>query len=281
VSPVVFVLILLAAVMHAAWNTLLKTEEANDRLPSVATLAAVGALCGVPLAIASPLPSVESLPWLAASAALQVCYCLLLVRAYRHGDLSLAYPLMRGTAPPIVALGSIFLFGEELGLAELGGVALISAGIAALTASSLRAGQPRLRPVGWAVATGLLIATYTMIDAAGVRRAGSALGYAAFLHLAFGLGVVAVALAVRRRETIAFARRRLLRGAGGGVLAFAAYSLVLCAYALGALAPVAALRETSVVLGAVLGARLLKEPLGPVRISAAAAVAAGAVLLQL
>jgi drug/metabolite transporter (DMT)-like permease len=280
-SPAVFLLILLAAVMHAAWNTLLKTEEAGDRLPSVATLAAVGALCGVPLAIVSPLPAVASLPWLAASAALQVLYCLLLVRAYRHGDLSLAYPLMRGTAPPLVALGSICFLEEELGLADLGGVALISAGIAALAASASSPGQPRLRPVGWAVATGILIATYTLVDAAGVRRAGSALGYAAFLHIGFGLGVVAVALAVRRRETIDFARRRVLRGIGGGVLAFTAYSLVLWAYALGALAPVAALRETSVVLGAILGARLLREPLGPVRIAAAAAVALGAVLLQL
>lgn len=263
--------------MHASWNALVKAEDEADRLASMATLAAVGAVCSIPLVFVAELPARASWPWLAASICLHTCYCLFLVKAYQHGDLSSVYPLARGSAPPLVLVGGVVLLGESLGATQLLAVALVSCGVASL----VRGGAGQRRALGWAFATGVVIATYSMVDGVGVRKAGSALGYIAVLDIGFGVVVTTIALLKCRSRTLAYARREWRRGLGGGVLCFGAYALVLWAFQLGALAPVVALRETSVVFAAVIGARILGEPLGSRRLAAAAIVALGVVLLQL
>jgi drug/metabolite transporter (DMT)-like permease len=196
------------------------------------------------------------------------------------GDLSRVYPIARGTGPLVVALLSGPLTGERLSPTAFGGVVLVTAGIASL--AGRRPGARRAdAALVWALATGLLIAAFTLVDGLGVRRAGTAVAFIAWLQALAGLPLAAVAVARRRADLGPFLRRHGLRDAAGGVMAMTAYAIVVWTYSRGAIAPIAALRETSVLLAAAIGALALGEPFGRRRIAAAAVVAAGAALLNL
>jgi drug/metabolite transporter (DMT)-like permease len=184
-------------------------------------------------------------------------------------------------APLLVAGAAAVVPGERLGPAGLAGVALVCIGLVSLT---LAGGWPSRqdRPaLALAAATGVAIAAYTVTDGVGVRQAGSALGYIVWLNFLHGLGMVACAAAYRRRALPAGLRRAWPVGVVIMALSSLAYGLVLWAQQRGALAAVAALRETSVLLAAAIGAVLFKERFGRVRIIAAILVATGIVLLNL
>jgi drug/metabolite transporter (DMT)-like permease len=270
--------VLLAAVLHAAWNALLK--GAGDRLAVLAVLSGTGVvLCAAAVPLLPP-PAPASRGFLAVSAALHVGYEVFLLQSYRFGDLSQVYPVARGTAPLLVAGVAALVVGERLGPLQLSGVLVVSAGLALLVGS----GGPtpdRRTALGFALATGVCIAAYTVADGLGVRRSGSALGYTAWLMLLLSLPIPLYAVASRGRRLLAGLRGQLAAGAAAGVLSLAAYALVLWAQTRGALAVVAALRETSVLVAALLGTVFLGERFGPRRILAAALVAAGIALLNL
>jgi drug/metabolite transporter (DMT)-like permease len=276
----VALLVLVAATLHASWNALVKASA--DRVLTMAVLALAGALVGAAAAPFVEPPPAAAIPYLAASVAVHMAYYACLPLAYRFGDLSVVYPVARGTGPLVVALVSAPLAGEVLGGTELAGVALICGGILGLAAIG---GAPRgdaRRALALALATGLLIGAYTIADGRGVRAAGdAALGYIAWLHIACAVPVVLVVGVARRAQLARFARERAVVTLAGGVVATLAYGIVLWAMTRSRIASVAALRETSVVIAAWIGARHLGEPFGRRRGAAAAIVAAGAIALQL
>lgn len=273
-STVTLLVVLFAALLHAAWNALVKAGP--DKRLSATVVTAGAALVALPLLpfVAAPAPA--SWPWLAASACLQVAYYLLLAQAYRLGDMGKTYPLMRGAAPLFVALASGPLLGEPLSPWQHGAVALIVVGILALTVGEGRA----RRATAFALANAAVIAAYTMVDGIGVRVSGSAAGYTFWLFMLTAAGMLACALA-RGDALLAYARRHWKTGLAGGAGTMASYGLALWAMTRAPVAVVAALRETSIVFAMLIAWCLLGERLGPRRACAAGLIACGAVAMRL
>lgn len=278
-DPGVVALVLLAALLHACWNAVVKSD--SDRLVSMGLVMLAGALLGLAVVPFVPFPDPVAWPYLAASVLIHNFYYFFLLKAYRWGDLSHVYPISRGLGPLLVALASGRLIGEHLAPHEIGGVVLVSCGIASLAFGH---GLPRgkeWRPVIYAVLTGVTISAYTIADGLGARHAGNALSYIAWLNVVEGPWVFLLAVALRRGGIVLYLRRSWWRGFAGGIVATCAYGIAIWALSLGAMAHVAALRETSVIFAAAIGAILLREGFGYRRIVAAAIVAAGLVLMNL
>jgi drug/metabolite transporter (DMT)-like permease len=273
--------VLASAVLHAAWNTLAKLMP--DRLAGFVLIGLTTVACSLLALPWLPPPARSSFPFIAGSAALHVAYELQLIGSYRAGDLSQVYPVARGTSPLLVAAVAGVVAHERLRPVQLAGVVVVCAGLVALAVAGHRRDRRaagRRPALALAVATGVSIAAYTVVDGLGVRRSGSPLGYAAWLSLGYGSVLPLGVLAARGRRLGAALRAGWRAGVAGGVLSLAAYALVLWAQTRGALAAVAALRETSVVVAAMLGTWLLGERFGRARVLAAATVAAGIVLLN-
>ena len=278
-APEVAGLVLFAAFLHASWNALLKSDV--DRLVSMALVIASGAGVGLLAAPFVPLPGSEAWPFIVASVATHHFYYFFLFQAYRSGDLNHVYPIARGLGPLLVALLSGRFTGQALTASEAIGVLLVSCGIASL---AFARGWPRggeRSPVTFAALTGLAIAVYTVVDGIGARRAGSVLGYIVWLHICDGPWVLILALVLRRRRLVPYLARYWWRGAGGGVIAMLGYGIVIWALSGGAMAHVAALRETSVIFASAIGTLVLRESLGHWRIGAAVVVASGLILMNL
>jgi drug/metabolite transporter (DMT)-like permease len=270
--------VLVAAVLHACWNALLK--GGRDRVATLVLLDLTGlaiSALALPL-VPAPAPAARGL--LVASVALHLGYELLLLRSYRTGDLSQVYPMARGSAPLLVATYAGLVLGERLGPWQLAGLAGVCAGLLLLLLGTGAAPLRQGRAVGPALATGVFIAAYTVADGLGVRRAGTELGYVAWLFLLHGIPIPLVVLAVRGRGLAARLRQGLWPGMAAGALSVAAYGLVLWAQRRGALAVVAALRETSVLVAALIGSLVFGERFGRRRVLAAAVLAAGIVVLN-
>lgn len=273
-SPLVIALVLVAALLHASWNAILRGGA--DRLWSITIMGTVGAAACLPFALMLPPPAPESWPWIALSATLQIFYCLFLVRAYRDGELGHVYPIARGTAPLLVSVGAALLTGEQMGLSGWAGVALVSGGIMILAMGKAR---PDARSTAAALAAGAFIASYMVADGMGVRASASALGYGAWQGMAQGLLMTAVYAAIRPRLPA------LPRGPAGAQVVAAAligvfgYCVVIWAMSLAPMGKVSALRETSILFAALIGVVVLKEPLTVRRVVGAVVVAAGAVAL--
>ena len=276
----VIALVLLAALMHAVWNAMVKV--AVDRLGLMALLAATASVLSLAAVPLLPLPQPAAWPIIAASVALHVGYQFFLITAYRHGDLAQVYPIARGSAPVLVTLVTVGALGQALPPPMLAGIALVTAGVMSL---SLRSRRPWFRgnghAIGYALGTAGFIAAYTLCDGYGVRAAENPHSYTAWLFLLQGPPMVLIAAIVLRRRLIAVTAAAWRRGIAAGALSLAAYWLVLWALSLGAIAPVAALRETSVVFAALIGSLFLKEPMTRWRLVAVLLVATGIILLRL
>jgi drug/metabolite transporter (DMT)-like permease len=308
VTPLVVAAVLVAAVTHASWNAL--AHHIKDQLLAFTLVGVGGALCGLALACFVPLPASGAWPALLVSALLHVVYQVLLMRSFGLGDFGQMYPIARGTAPLVVTvLAALFL--QELPDAwQLTGVAVASAGLLGVALWGIRrsghatddgaggpSGQdasgpvPVGRPSGArapssrrpaliaAVATGLAIASYTVVDGAGVRASGTASGYVAWLMLLQSFAIPAYAIATRRGALLAQLRPLAVRGVIAGALSIAAYGLVLWAQTRAPLAPVAALRESSIIAGAAIGALFFKERFGAPRVAASALMVGGIALM--
>jgi drug/metabolite transporter (DMT)-like permease len=277
-GPFMIAAVLVAALLHAAWNSI--AHGIGDRLVGFATIGIVDVVGGGALAAVAGPPSADAWPYIVASAAVHVGYSLLLLASYQLGEFSQAYPLARGTAPLVVALASVVLLDRPLPAQDLAGVLAVSAGLIGLVLVGGRPGRRELPAVAAAVATGLLIALYTVIDGIGVAE-GPLLSYIGWLFFLQGPVLPVLAVLRRGRRLPALLRRHALPGLAGGAISLAAYSIVLWAQTSGALAPIAALRESSIVFGALIGAMFLGEPLGHRRAAAAAVVLAGVLALSL
>ncbi|MFD7961602.1 EamA family transporter [Streptomyces zaomyceticus] len=274
-TPLVTLAVLVAAVTHASWNAI--AHHIKDQLVSFTLISGGGLLISLVAACFAPLPAAGAWPYLVASALLHVGYMALLMRSFTLGDFGQMYPIARGTAPLIVtALAAVFV-DEVPDAWQLLGVAVACAGLAGLAVWGIRGGggRPQWPALLAAGATGLSIALYTVVDGVGVRASGSPLGYIAWLMILQGLAIPAYALWTRRAALLPQLRPHAARGLLGAALSVAAYALVLWAQTKAPLAPIAALRESSIIVGAAIGALFFKERFGGPRIAAAGLMAVG------
>lgn len=277
-TPLVFTVVLGAAILHATWNALVK--HGGDPFLRLAVVNLTGTLVCLPFLLVVEPPVAAAWPWIVLSLSIHVGYCAFLCLGYRTGDLSQVYPVARGVAPPVVAILGLLVAGEVPSPGGLAALALISGGILVIAFGRRAPGQST-KPLLLAAACGLAIAGYTICDGLGIRAAQSTLSYIVWFFfldgLPFGLGV----LWLQRRRLRAALPPVLLPATGGGLLSFAAYGLVIWAMRTTPMAYVSSLRETSVILAAVIGTRLLGEPFGRERVTAACIVAGGIGLLKL
>ncbi|SHO63641.1 Uncharacterized membrane protein [Pseudoxanthobacter soli DSM 19599] len=275
----VMVLVLCGALLHATWNTLVKSGADTE----IATaLVAVGsaAMAALALPFVAP-PDPASWPFLATSVVAQTLYFLLVAAAYRAGDMSLAYPLMRGTAPLLVALASGPLIGERLAPATWAGVVLICAGVLGMVAGRVRSSGNSRAAIGFAFANAAMIATYTLIDGHGVRISGSPAGYTLWIFMLTALPMV-VWVGLRRGRALAHALRAQPKITFiGGFCNLGSYGVALWAMAHGPIAVVSALRETSILFATAISALVLHERVGPARYAATGLILAGVVVMRL
>jgi drug/metabolite transporter (DMT)-like permease len=274
--PAVILAVLTAAVVHATWNAI--THGIKDRLVGFGLLGAGGLLASIPLVVLCASPRTASWPYLAASIAIHLLYTVMLMRSYKYGEFSQVYPIARGTSPLVVTILAVIFVHEHPTPVELAGVLVVAIGMAVLTLGGGVRLTNRTALIA-AVGTGLTIAAYTTVDGVGVRAAHSPLGYTGWLMLLQSADMLVISLAIRRRQLWDQPRSLQLRGLLAGALSLLAYGLVLWAQTRGQLAPIAALRETSVIFGALIGTVFFKEPFGRRRVIAAVVVAAGILLI--
>ena len=260
---------------HAVVNAILKSG--GDKMSSRALIDGSSALLILPLVFIVPLPSGAWL-WLLASWITHLVYLVCLIKAFEGADMSAVYPVMRGTAPVIAAAVSVFVLGDPITLAVASGVLLVSLGTMLVAWWN----APARKALGWALATGATIATYTVIDAAGVRAAPSPLSYIAWVFLMLGGGIGALFAVWRGPRFLIEARAQWKPGLIAGALSIVTYGLALSAYRLGDVPRLAALRETSILFGMGIAVFALKEQVGRLRVIGAGLIAAGVgVLLAL
>jgi drug/metabolite transporter (DMT)-like permease len=279
ISLPVTLAVLGAAMLHAAWNALLKSGG-DKELDAMGLAAGSGAVALV-AAPFLPAPSPESYPWIAASALVHIAYFWALAGAYRWGDMTFSYPIMRGGGPLIVTVAGTAVFGETLGGGQLAGVLMISAGVLAFASHTAADPAAQRKSLAFALLNACVIAAYTLIDAKGARLSGAPVSYALWFFVANGLVIFAAGClqrgAAAPRHLVKHWRVTLV----GGALAVGAYGVALWAMTRAPVALVAVLRETSVVFAALLGALFLKERFTPRRAAATVAVLAGLMTLRM
>lgn len=273
--------VLLAALLHASWNAMIK--GGSDVLMDTAAIVVGAGVIALPCLLLVPLPAPASWPYIIASIVTHLAYYFFMVSAYRSGDLSLVYPLMRGVAPLLTGVLAIVWMHEWPGTLGWAGMLLISLGVVTLAFRPPRVG-PALhghgRAVGYALANAVVIAVYTIIDGSGARLSGNAWSYIVWLFALDALPFSVYLLVTRRREFLAALAERRQRGLIGGGLSAAAYAISVWAMTKAPVALVASLRETSVLFATLIGARLLNEHLTPRRWLGVAAVVVGVISLK-
>lgn len=275
----VMLLVLLGAALHATWNALVKAG--SDRYletVAVVTGAALLTLLWLPFL---PAPSRASWPYLLISVLIHQGYFTLIALSYRKGDLSLVYPLTRGTAPALTALFTTITLAEHPSPGGWAGVLLVSGGVLLLAFDNRRSRSFHAASVVFALMNAGIVALYTLVDGMGVRLSGHAFSYTSWGFLLNALLFTPMALLLRRREVLQHLRKRWRVSLAGGACSVAAYSLALWAMTRAPIASVAALRETSILFGALIAALTLKERVTPLRFAAIAIVVVGVTVLKL
>lgn len=274
-TPLVIAAVLVAAVTHASWNAI--AHHVKDQLVSFTLISGGGLLIGLVGALFVPFPAAAAWPYLVLSAALHVAYMLLLMRSFTLGDFGQMYPIARGSAPLAVTVLAAVFADEIPDGWQLAGVAVACTGLVGVALWGIRGSgrKPQWAAIGAALATGLAIASYTTVDGLGVRSSGTPLGYIAWLMVLEGIAIPVYALYRRRSRLVTQLKPFAVRGFIGAALSVVAYGLVLWAQTRAPLAPVAALRESSIIVGAAIGAVFLKERFGGPRIAAAGLMVVG------
>lgn len=272
-------MVLLAALLHAIWNAAVK-HSLKGQLPSAAIFIGAGIVC-VFLVPWVPLPAAASWPFLLGSVVTHGFYSVMLGRAYRIGDFSHSYPVMRGV-PPLLTVLLVWLFTEEtLTGRQQVAMLVLCLGILSLVFESGFRRTSRMASVGWALLVAVSIAIYTTLDGIGVRRSGSALGYVVWLCLLEGVVLSAQVLATQGPPMLLAVVRSWKLTVIGGATTLLSYGLVLWAMMHAPIALVSAARETSVIFAALIGIVAFKERLTRTRVAAIALVMAGLVAMRL
>ena len=285
ISTAVLMAVLASALLHAAWNAVVKSRA--DPVIGIAWLS-VGS--GVAAGLALPFvafPAAAAWPFILASTAIHTVYNLMLATAYSHGDFSRVYPIARGGAPLIVTLVSLGFLDEDLSgqaLVAIGLLLLAISGVAWRRASErrpAREGAAGDRSLLFACLTAVAIAGYTIADGLGARAAGDAVPYILWLFFIDAWPTILIVAWMRRGRFLATPRGDAVRSVAGGLLSMLAYGIVVWAMVQAPVAIVAALRESSILFAALIGVFVLKERPGPVRIAAIVLLVAAVVLLRL
>jgi drug/metabolite transporter (DMT)-like permease len=279
-TPFVFAAVLVAAIMHASWNALIKVRA--DRFASISLTALGMTLFSLPVLPFVAFPAAAVWPWIVASLVIHIGYRLFLIRAYEVGDLAQTYPLARGAAPLLTTVGGIVLVSELPGTVALAGIMLLSFGTFLM---SLRGGGQLGRlnaaAVGYALATSLFIAGYTLADGIGARLAETAVSYAAWLFACDGVCAMAIGFFYRGRRMLTVLAAEWKVGALTGILSAASYGIAMWAMTKAPIASVASLRETSILFAMAISVFALGEKMTAWRSAAALSILAGVIALRL
>jgi len=274
--------VLLGALLHASWNALIKSS--GDKAVDTALVHFLAALLAVPLLFWVGLPEPAAWPYIATSLLIHIGYYIALVGAYRHGDLGLTYPIMRGCAPLLVALASTTFLDEAPSLIAWAGIVGITAGVALVGLAHPGETLHHRKALAFAFANAAIIAIYTVVDGLGARTAGNALRYVMVLFvldgISYPLGVWLRRNSEARREIVRYAAVRWPAALLGGGASIGSYTIALWAMTRAPVASVAALRETSVLFAALIGTWLLKERFGMQRAVGTAVIVGGVMALR-
>lgn len=277
-STIVFLAVITAALLHATWNALVKNGE-DKHLAMAAVVLGHTPLAALALPFV-PSPAPESFPYLLTGIMLHAGYQMFLLFSYRAGDLTQVYPIARGVAPVLVAAISLLFLGVHLNQTELSAVLVIGLGIMSLGLVRQQDGMRNLKAGMLALSTGCFIAAYSLVDGAGARLAGTAVGFYGWLTIGNAI-VFAVFTAVIRPGVL-----RTVATSGwliffiGGSASFLAYSLVIWSFTQAPIALVTALRETSIIFALLIGVFFLKERLDLMKLFATMTTLVGVALLR-
>ena len=281
-SGFVVLIVLFAALLHASWNVIVKSG--TDKYLSAVMVSGAAGLIAVVFLPFVPLPASASWPYMFTSTVFQVIYMFLVAAAYSNGDMSLAYPLMRGTPPLLVALVSGPLIGEVLGTEQWLAVGLISAGVLVMAlgrSQAIIAGRNTTRTVIIALVNALFIAGYTLVDGVGVRVSGNAVSYVLWAFLFNAIPVVSWGIWTYRGQLLTHIKQRGHLTIIGGAGTLGSYGLALWAMTMAPVAMVAALRETSILFGVMLSLILLREQISAKRLLGAVLIVGGTMMMRL
>jgi drug/metabolite transporter (DMT)-like permease len=280
-TPVVTLAVLFAAAFHASWNALIRMRG-DDKIVAITILVVASGLFALPLLFFFPVLPRAAWPYAIASAIIHVGYNSALAMSYHHGELTKVYPLLRGSAPLTTLLVALLFMNEGVGAGEAIGVAVLAAGIMALTLDGgWRALVASPQAVGYALATSLCITAYTIADGLGARLADSAHQYVAWLFVMDSLPMLAGVLVLKRQALVTGIATRWRPSLIGGALSLAAYWIVIWAMTVAPIPLVAALRETSILFALLIGMIWLGERTTPVRVASILLVLAGIALMRL
>lgn len=275
----VFGAVLFAAAAHAGWNAVIK--RGLEPFTTTILISLGAGVVSVLLLPAVGLPAAAGWPWLIASVIIHLGYFIGLIESYRAGDMGQVYPIARGTAPLMTATISTTILGEQLGLVGWIGLLLLVAGVFML---SLRGGRDLARlnrkAVGFALFTAMTICAYSVVDGIGGRASENAAAYSVCLFAAIGVVMLIYALVWRGRDIVGEMQPYWRTGVVGGGMQLGSYWVAIWAMTVAPIAIVAALRETSVLFGALIAVIVLREPLRLIRIVAAAMIVTGLVLIR-
>jgi len=276
----VFAAVLFAAACHAGWNATIK--RTLDPLATTVLISIGSALVSLAAFPFVGFPNAAAWPWVIASVVIHLVYFAALIESYRTGDMGQVYPIARGTAPLLTALASPLLVGESVGVLAWIGILLLASGVFLL---SLRGGRDLAkldrRAVFFALLTALTICAYSLVDGIGARLSGTANAYSVALFVGIGPVMAAYAIVRGGTRTLSSMGKYWKTGLAGGAMQLGSYGIAIWAMTLAPIAIVAALRETSVLFGALLAVIFLKEPLRPIRIIAALMIVAGLISIRL
>jgi drug/metabolite transporter (DMT)-like permease len=276
----VFLAVLFAAACHAGWNALIKIGL--DPLATTTLISLGGGVVAFLLVPLAGLPAAAAWPWLIASIIVHLFYFASLIESYRTGDLGLVYPIARGSAPLMTTAVTTVIVGEKLSPVGWFGIVLLVVGVLLLSARGGRElAEIDRRGIGFALFTALTICAYSVVDGIGARLSANPNAYSLWLFA--GIAVVMLPYAIYRGGigVLPAMRRFWRRGLAGGALQVVSYGIAIWAMTAAPIAVVAALRETSVLFGAVIAVVLLKEPLRAVRVGAACLIVCGLILIRL
>lgn len=277
-STLVFIAVLLAAVMHAGWNAIVKTGLSKQR--SMLMLSIGHALFAMPVIVLSPFPQGVDWVWILVSAVVHMAYQMFLAFAYEQGDLSRVYPIARGTAPLLVLIASVFWLREPLDGFELVGIGLLGLGVMLMARGVFSGGESR-KLLPFAFGAALATAAYSLIDGLGARHMGDAWAYVSWVMALTAVIYLPTIIALRGAHVVRVPLRDWPRGLAASGLSYLAFAIVVWAMSLAPIALVTSLRETSILFAMIMGWVLFSEKMQPSKIIAATLIVAGVVVTRL
>ena len=277
----VFFAVLLAALLHATWNSLVKGSQ--DKYVGMLLIALGHVPPGVIFVFFAPLPGMDVLPWLGASLALHLGYQIFLAASYRVGDLTTVYPIARGSAPLFVTMVSLTVLDVDLSWAQVGSVGLLILGLLLLSYDRLGANKRQWTVVTLALVTGGFIASYSIVDGLGARKMGYALAYWGWIAIGNG-ALMTLWMLLFQPTSMAKVRltsQNLTTLLLGGGASYLAYGIVTWAFTQAPIAVITALRETSVIFALLIGLIFLRERSTPMKIVACSMTVVGVICLRI